>query len=383
MNDKTTTTAVATNGQPQAEIEKQQALANTESKAPAAKAPTPKSPPKAPAPKAPAKPAAKPAAAKPAAAKKPEPEIVTSLINLRFGLMVTLDMTGQEIFSEQNAKLKAELSHFADAAGNTHNLYQPFKAVTSKTKQKNPNAARGLLRNALGPIYNIAAELEASRTSFVGEAGSIVKVLNNVAEGLRTRVANSIGIAPDTVLIDGTPIEPGQPNGLTLRMSDLLTIEAWANTSEPVMNVAAGEGDEAAVTSQVFVNLRIAPANLFKAEELDNGVQAVQNYMTASVEKFAAETGVTMPVLLGINLNVEALTDRSYIELLAYTNSQDWDLYSRKDLSEAADTGEMDWMPAGAEAAQKKLLGNSDMLIVTLLGSEEDSDDSESENEAE
>lgn len=386
MNDKTTpeTTANGANAQTQTQINQQQADAAKPEKPTPVKAPAAKSAPKAPAPKnVQAAKKATPAPAKPAA--KAPPKIITALVGLRFGVMVTLDLTGNEIFGEQNALLKSKLSHFTDAAGNTHNLYQPFKAVTAKTKRKDPNAARGLLRNALGAIYGIAAELEGNKTNYVGEAGNVISILDGVAASLQQRVAAAIGIDPNTVLIDGTPAEAGQPAGLTLHMSDLLSVEAWANTNGHLLDLAEGEGqgENPNLTSQVFVNIRVTPANLFAAEELDNAVLAIFNFLNNSAEKLAADTGVELPCLLALNLNVESLADTRFVELLAFTNAQDWDLYGRRDLAEVADSGEMDWVPADAESATAKLMGNSDVLIVTMTGSDAEEGEAESETEAE
>lgn len=370
IKSQTQTNAQAVDLIPEADAAKQQAAAVS----------TPKAAPE----KQPSKPAAKPAAAPKAAPVKSDPTPVLARVSL--GMVITLDLTQAERFEGLNADVKGQLQKFkVEGSEDSHDLFNPFRAISKKTRAKDPTAARGVIRNAMSTVLGIAAEVENQNITVLGKRSDVVTLLNRTAESLRQRVESALGIDPNAVvavLNPGSPASEGQPEvePSYLYMRDLVQVSAWANTNAKSLDLS--ENTDNLITSNIFVNVRVSAPHLYVAEEKDNAVNHIKNFLLNSAEKFA-----NAPlILLAVNLRPNVLADMSYVDMLSTLNSSGYDLYDRAELTALAESGEADWVPNAKELASTLLAPNGDILCLTVVAEEvegEEGEEAEAEAEAE
>lgn len=357
----------------------------------------------------------------PAAPKAPPIDMTPSMVNLSFNVMVTLDLTKPTFFEEKNSELKSLLSRHAvpsdtpDVITKPNNFYNPFRAVSKKTLAKDPTAATGALRNAFKSVLGIAAQLDNQHITYIGGRHQVATMMNSMAEAFRVRVENALGVPQDALLVtptkdviipqaeilnpDGSrtqpdPIvhRPANATDLTLKMSEIISVESWANTNiraveKPIVvegEDANGNDDEVdnSITSAVFVNLRINSAALYASKDISEAVMKIKEYLETLPEKLDEENGAGIQIVFAVNTTVDALADGRYISLLAATNEDGWYLCSRAQLEAeaAAENTEDAWMPTASEIGTKLLSENGDIYMFTALGGEEEADDEESES---
>lgn len=369
----------------------QQKAAQPEKKPAPVKAPQRK-PPTAPAAKKPAAARTTPAASKAQSNTTAERTLratsllddTPTLVKLTFGIMVTLDLTRDDVFNKANkAQLRTALTKFqVEGMQSAQNLYNPFRAVNMKVRAKDPTAARGLVRNALNTVLGVASELEGQNITYLGERATIEKKLSDSAEAFRIRIEGALGINQDTIVVGGQPVEEGvtpvdQTDALELRLSDIVKVSAWANTSIKSLNDASG--DQTDVTTNLFVNLRINSAALYEAEDLDQALIQIKNFVEQTMDKFSAGAERRVPVLLAVNLRPNAVGDRRILDALVALNEDGWDAYDRMELTMAARRREADWLPAAEDIGTKLLSESGDTLVMVVAGMDEEEEETAEE----
>jgi len=330
-------------------------------------------------------PAKKPAAPKTAAPKPvaaaPQPKVdpTPSLVRMAIGVIITLDLTNVEFFAQHGDSLKSGLAKVKNPNGeDLHNLFNPFRAVTAKARAKDPTAARGVLRNAMNAVFDVASELEGQNITFLGKRSDVAKMLNSTADSLQIRVQNAIGFNPtDVVATLVEPIEATENNpaveGKYMHFGDVVSVSSWANTTVPTLDLA--ENTDNGITTNLFVNIRVNAASLYSAEELDNAITQIKNYLLQVMEKY----GDAPLTLLALNLRPNALSDRRFIDAMVFINEDNWDLYDRQELIENAKAGSIDWTPNADQIDTKLLANGGDIFCLTLLTNDEVEEESSEE----
>lgn len=299
-----------------------------------------------------------------------------SLNKLSVGVIITLDLTNFERFEENNATFKSILEKVEIEGHENSNLFNPFRPVNKKVKAKDPEAARGLLRNAMSSVFNIAAELEGQNVVYLGKRSDQVALMRKLAVELQNRVQTALGLPADHafLLADAEDPNPSQP----LLFSDLIRVTSWANTDSAALNMAADA--DAGITSNVFVNLTVNAGSLYAAGELDNAVGQVINYLEQVAAKFEEDAGYAPLVIFGVALRGNSLADGKFVDLLNNLNEREsFDLYDRHDLVQAAQKSSADWVPPSKSGVEELLLPkHGDMFLMSILP-EEDSGEEEGE----
>lgn len=320
---------------------------------------------------------AKPSAEQVKVAKKAEAK--PAMNKLAIGVMVTLDLTNLDQFEENNDLYKSALTKVEiEGSGEAANLFNPFRPVNKKVKAKDPEAARGLLRNAMTSVFSIASELEGQNIVFLGKRADQVALMRSTADALRDRVQSALGFSEDFPLIATPATDDETGAAVTLKFSDVIRVTAWANVQSAALDLAVEA--EAGITSNIFINLTVNAGSLYSATELDNAVGQVASYLEQVSAKFEEDSGYAPLILLGLALRGNSLADGRVVELVNTLNANDnYDLYDRHDLIQAAAQRSADWVPTSKAGIEQQLLpATADMLYLAILP-----DEGEEEGESE
>jgi hypothetical protein len=301
----------------------------------------------------------------------------TSMTSISTCVMITLDLTNPT-FAENSPELKNALSKYKeDGSEDVNNLYHPFRAVTSKTKAKDPSAARGLLRNALTSVFDVASEIEGQNVMLVGKRVDIVSLLRKAAIALQSRVENALGINPDTIVATVTKTENGVEVPVPVFFRDVVRVSAWANTNGGGMDLT--KESFSGLRNAIVVNLTVNSGALYGAEDMDKSLMQIFNYLEQQVEKYENENEFSPNILVGVAVRSSQVADPKIYDLFGGLNeNENWELFDRRELLELTQTNEADWMPNTKQAVETALLPtNADLLYISMLMGSDESEEGE------
>lgn len=378
MNDSTNTISNEDKAKMQADASAPEAKPAPQ-KQPVAKKAAPAPQPPKPKTAAPAKKDDKPAAPKAPAAKV---DNTPTIARLAFSVQIVLDLTGTNAVPDELAKsVKTDLTKFKDpVSGVAHNLFNPFRAVTAKAKAADPEAARGIVRNALTTIFDVAADLEGQNVTLLGPRSQVVKNLEQAAEMFGQRVQNAIGINPDTVVYEN--VERVAPDSDELRtvhrilFSDLVSVRSWANTA----NLDATQ-DTGSLMANIAVNIKINALHLDTVTELDNAITQIANFLRNQIEKY----GDAPPTMLILSMRPNAVGDLRHLEMLnAFAGEDsDWNVFDAGELAEQVADGNIEWLPTIDKIDTHFLAPGGDLVLLAVLNNDEDNEEEESAEDSE
>lgn len=313
-------------------------------------------------------------------APTPKADPTPTIARLAFSVQVVLDLTGANAVPEGLAKaVKTELSKFKAADGEAvHNLFNPFRGVTAKMKAADPAAARGVVRDALRTIYDVAADMEGQNVMLLGTRTQVAKNLDQAAEMFGQRVQNAIGIDPGTEVY--SHIERVSPDSDEIRtvhsikFGDLVSVRSWASHSNLDMTQDTGNG----LMANIAVNIKINALHLDGVSELDNAITQIVNMLRNTIEKF----GDAAPTMVIVSMRPNAIGNPQVFDLLAAaTGNEDseWSVFDAAELREMADAGQTEWLPTADKINTHFLAEGGDLALIAVLNGDDEEDGEASE----
>lgn len=300
-----------------------------------------------------------------------------AIARLAFSVQIVLDMTKANAVPTVLAKsVKADLTKFKDpTSGVTHNLFNPFRGVTSKAKAADPEAVPGIVRSALTTIFDVAADLEGQNVTLLGPRSQVVKNLEQTAMMFGQRVQNAIGIDPDTVVYEN--VERVAPDSDELRtvhrilFSDLVSVRSWANVS----NLDATQ-DTGNLMANIAVNIKINALHLDTASELDTAITQISNFLRGQIEKY----GEAPPTMLVLSMRPNAVGDLRHMDMLNTLASEEsgWNVLDANELAELVTEGNTEWLPSIGKLDSHFLAPGGDLVLLEVLNDDENNEEEES-----
>lgn len=284
--------------------------------------------------------------------------------NIALTAMFTLNLTDARMYD-----LKSQLSR-VDLDGQEVNLYSPFRKAGKASDPK--AAAGGIVRFALEEMLDVTDTINTSRVVFLGKDSEVRANLKAAIDTTRSQIEALFPATSDTVVaeivnLDTEQEELEEAEPIQILLKDIIRVSSWINS--PQTSGPVGEVETVAVHNAV-INFIVTPGALYDATERVKFINQVENVLTMMTN--SREDSATN-LLLAINIDPQQLEDQAIRELIdSLLATEGFILYTRNELHKL---NVSDWLPQSKAAVDRDLLtGNGDLLLVRLLGADEEED---------
>ncbi len=303
---------------------------------------------------------------------EPAPVIVESVYHaLTAAIMVTLDLTNPHMNG-----LKKILSA-VDVNGDVVNLYSPFRKA-GKPKGSEVPPAEGILRSALESILDITDRINDSKIMLIGaKANQVNKFLGDSIKEARSQMQNLLPLTADSNVASlvAADAEEGDDE-IEVEFQNIVKLSSWTNS--PLTSGEAHEVDTVAEHNAVF-NITVNAGMLYDSTEKVKAINQIETILRLHRSKRPESK---TEILLAVMLNPSDLANQETRDLLdTLIGDEEFALYTR---SELLNLDVANWLPTTKAEVERDLLAPAgDLLLVQLLGDEEEGEAGEGDAAAE
>lgn len=231
------------------------------------------------------------------------------------------------------------------------NLYSPFRKA--KVKKPGDVATEGILRACLPEFLATVNEVNNSEVAFIGKFIDVNSHVKSLADTLKTRFVDIIGIDPETPILQ---IEDGEEDTTQVLFKDIIDVSAWvnSNTSDPVVN-----------HQTIVVNLKVNAGILYDSGERHLYMQQLESLLANIVEPVKTKTIIRLLV----NLDPVLLQRPEVRETFDFMLDElSYRPLTREIVSRISSEFVGYWMPTTKAAVERDLLmSNSTMLLLEKI----------------
>jgi hypothetical protein len=270
--------------------------------------------------------------------KPAEVQPPAKLSAISFILMVSLDFTRPEIFTD------TAMFTDIDTPRGKVDVFHPFKKAKDG---QNPGLVREALIHSIGEL----SKMNDRSVMVLGSPDEVTGKIQSYLGDLVSGIQRSFPLSQDKTVFSAILSDGDESEDLTIpvKMADIVKVSAWVSELH----------DGASVMNNVVVNVKVQAGKMYNMEEPHKYVNMVQSVLQN------CKKDKNVPILLSVSLNPVSLSGATERDLLFTLLENDWQALGRSHLYSIA--SDNDWVPTTREEIDNLFKDGGDLILINSV----------------